>query len=105
MKRIMIFILTLALSAVLFGCGKKSVTEQLVGSWGNDDGDIVAFYENGNMVCIEGTIGNMKPINWAYADGQIALDNGVGGRTSKSFTINGDEFILDDDEIWHRLEN
>lgn len=104
MKKIIALILTLALSVVLFGCGTKSVTEELVGSWGNDDGDIVTFYEDGTAACASGSICGIIPSNWAYADGKLGLQNALLSR-SKDITVNGDEFILGDSEIWHRLED
>lgn len=104
MKKIFLGLMAVVTVISMVSCGKKSVKEQLVGSWQNEDGDkIVTFYEDGRAVSNDVIFGIKAPTSWSYADGQLIIADGLQSR-DREITVDGDTFTDEDDEVWYRVE-
>lgn len=104
MKKIFLGLMAVVMVISMVSCGSKSVKEQLVGSWKDEDGDkIITFYEDGRAVCNGVAFGIVGPTSWTYADGKLIVSDGLQNR-DREITVDGDTFTVDDDEVWYRVE-
>lgn len=101
MKKIILALLSGTITiSMLGGCGKKSVKEQLIGTWKSDSGsNCIAFYEDGSVTA-PGYFGILG--SWDYIDGKIILK----GTTTQKYDLEiiDDNTIQFQDHEWTKIE-
>ena len=73
MKRLASVLLVLLLLLSLVACGKKSMKEQLVGSWYTSDGGSLAMtlYDDGTCVVGQSVTGDKISMEWSLIDDEL----------------------------------
>lgn len=73
MKRLASVLLVLLMLLSLVACGKKSVKEQLVGSWYTSDGGSLAMtlYDDGTCVLGQSVTGDKISMEWSLIDDEL----------------------------------
>lgn len=73
MKRLASVLLVLLMLLSLVACGKKSMKEQLVGSWYTSDGGSLAMtlYDDGTCVVGQSVTGDKISMEWSLIDDEL----------------------------------
>lgn len=73
MKRLASVLLVLLMLLSLVACGKKSMKEQLVGSWYTNDGGSLAMtlYDDGTCVVGQSVTGDKISMEWSLIDDEL----------------------------------
>ena len=73
MKRLASVLLVLLMLLSLVACGKKSMKEQLVGSWYTSDGGSLAMtlYDDGTCVVGQSVTGDKISVEWSLIDDEL----------------------------------
>ena len=73
MKRLASVLLVLLMLLSLVSCGKKSMKEQLVGSWYTSDGGSLAMtlYDDGTCVVGQSVTGDKISMEWSLIDDEL----------------------------------
>ena len=73
MKRLASVLLVLLMLLSLVACGKKSMKEQLVGSWYTSDGGSLAMtlYDDGTCVVGQSVTGDKISMEWSIIDDEL----------------------------------
>lgn len=73
MKRLASVLLVLLMLLSLVACGKKSMKEQLVGSWYTSDGGSLAMtlYDDGTCVVGQSVTGDKISMEWSLIDDEM----------------------------------
>ena len=73
MKRLARVLLVLLMLLSLVACGKKSMKEQLVGSWYTSDGGSLAMtlYDDGTCVVGQSVTGDKISMEWSLIDDEL----------------------------------
>lgn len=73
MKRLASVLLVLLMLLSLVACGKKSMKEQLVGSWYTSDGGSLAMtlYDDGTCVVWQSVTGDKISMEWSLIDDEL----------------------------------
>ena len=73
MKRLASVLLVLLMLLSLVACGKKSMKEQLVGSWYTSDGGSLAMtlYDDGTCVVGQSVTGDKISMEWRLIDDEL----------------------------------
>lgn len=73
MKRLASVLLVLLMLLSLVACGKKSMKEQMVGSWYTSDGGSLAMtlYDDGTCVVGQSVTGDKISMEWSLIDDEL----------------------------------
>ena len=102
MKRLASVLLVLLMLLSLVACGKKSMKEQLVGSWYTSDGGSLAMtlYDDGTCVVGQSVTGDKISMEWSLIDDEL-LKLTMDGQDRLSLIITS----MSEDSINVYLEN